>query len=318
VSASRQGGSCGLRADGPGWGTRDNRTAARAIGRFALRSINVQNAPERRGKPQDARFRGCSSVVEHHLAKVRVAGSSPVIRSERRSRRYSAERAPQVVGWPSRGGLAEWRGSGLQSRIHGFESRTHLVCAAWAIGAAVARFPDTEEVTGSIPVSPTIDEGLDRTVQAFVVSQQPGPARALGEGAAWRGDRCCRTCARSGLNLARIDTQYPGDLVHQAVHGLMLIARMTRSGLSVGTCRSELPYRMPRSQRTCRWIGDHLDQLARTARWFQAFSLLRIPKFILRAVPQIAAAGAYVVREAQRLAVEVESHLVDLNLERSL
>ena len=26
----------------------------------------------------------------------------------------------------------------------------------WAIGAAVARFPDTEEVIGSIPVSPTI------------------------------------------------------------------------------------------------------------------------------------------------------------------
>lgn len=25
----------------------------------------------------------------------------------------------------------------------------------WAIGAAVARFPDTEEVAGSIPVSPT-------------------------------------------------------------------------------------------------------------------------------------------------------------------
>jgi len=25
----------------------------------------------------------------------------------------------------------------------------------WAIGAAVARFPDTEEVIGSIPVSPT-------------------------------------------------------------------------------------------------------------------------------------------------------------------
>ncbi len=27
--------------------------------------------------------------------------------------------------------------------------------ATWAAGAAVARFPDTEEVTGSIPVSPT-------------------------------------------------------------------------------------------------------------------------------------------------------------------
>ena len=50
------------------------------------------------------------------------------------------------------GGLAERRGNGLQSRVHGFESRTHL---AWAIGAAGARFPDTEEVTGSIPVSPT-------------------------------------------------------------------------------------------------------------------------------------------------------------------
>jgi hypothetical protein len=29
-----------------------------------------------------------------------------------------------------------------------------------AIGAAVARFPDTEEVTGSIPVSPTSTEPL--------------------------------------------------------------------------------------------------------------------------------------------------------------
>src|SRR5690606_25880113 len=81
-----------------------------------------------------------AQLVEHHLAKVRVAGSSPVIRSK------SAAQAGQP------GGLAERRGSGLQSRIHGFESRTHL---ARAIGAAVARFPDTEEVTGSIPVSPT-------------------------------------------------------------------------------------------------------------------------------------------------------------------
>src|SRR5690606_22582499 len=58
------------------------------------------------------------------------------------------------------GGLAERRGSGLQSRIHGFESRTHL---AWAIGAAVARFPDTEEVTGSNPVSPTTPSGTAGT-----------------------------------------------------------------------------------------------------------------------------------------------------------
>src|SRR5699024_6932893 len=102
---------------------------------------------------QQGRVPRCSAdvaqLVEHHLAKVRVAGSSPVIRSE----------APPPGGadWPQ-GGVAERRGSGLQSRIHGFESRRHLGSArsrTWAIGAAVARFPDTEEVTGSIPVSPT-------------------------------------------------------------------------------------------------------------------------------------------------------------------
>ena len=70
------------------------------------------------------------------------------------------------------GGVAERLGSGLQSRPHGFESRRHLTSARQfhqqhpgvvfthatrAIGAAVARFPDTEEVTGSIPVSPTTE-----------------------------------------------------------------------------------------------------------------------------------------------------------------
>src|SRR3954452_2261206 len=104
--------------------------------------------------------RGRGSVVEHHLAKVRVAGSNPVVRSV----------AQLLVCFPelervgSHGGVAERRGSGLQSRIRGFESHLHLVGQVQfvvprtyprAIGAAVARFPDTEEVTGSIPVSPT-------------------------------------------------------------------------------------------------------------------------------------------------------------------
>ena len=35
----------------------------------------------------------------------------------------------------------------------------------WAIGAAVARFPDTEEVTGSIPVSPTKQGNLLHAVR---------------------------------------------------------------------------------------------------------------------------------------------------------
>ena len=85
-----------------------------------------------------------AQLVERNLAKVEVASSSLVVRSER-------------VSSPSSGGLAERRGNGLQIRVHGFKSRTHLEgnTPPGAIGAAVARFPDTEEVTGSIPVSPT-------------------------------------------------------------------------------------------------------------------------------------------------------------------
>ena len=58
-----------------------------------------------------------AQLVEHHLAKVRVAGSNPVVRSEKVSRlrdRFFA------------GGVAERRGNGLQIRVHGFKSRLHL------------------------------------------------------------------------------------------------------------------------------------------------------------------------------------------------
>jgi hypothetical protein len=90
-----------------------------------------------------------AQLVERNLAKVEVAGSNPVVRSER------VRRASFLSG-----GVAERRGNGLQSRVHGFESRLHLenlsgLRVSWTIGAAVARFPDTEEVTGSIPVSST-------------------------------------------------------------------------------------------------------------------------------------------------------------------
>ena len=44
-------------------------------------------------------------------------------------------------------------GNGLQNRVHGFDSRFHLTPRAFS--SAGERFPDTEEVTGSIPVSPT-------------------------------------------------------------------------------------------------------------------------------------------------------------------
>ena len=92
-------------------------------------------------------------MVERNLAKVEVAGSSPVVRSEASCLTGAARLLVKV--WNRKGGVAERRGNGLQSRVHGFKSRLHLEEHERAIGAAVARFPDTEEVTGSIPVSPT-------------------------------------------------------------------------------------------------------------------------------------------------------------------
>jgi hypothetical protein len=88
-----------------------------------------------------------AQLVERNLAKVEVASSSLVVRSEK-------GHASDVVMGPSNGGVAERRGNGLQIRLHGFKSRLHLVVPR-AIGAVVARFLDTEEVTGSNPVSPT-------------------------------------------------------------------------------------------------------------------------------------------------------------------
>ena len=96
-------------------------------------------------------------MVKRNLAKVETAGSSPVVRSKVR-------RVDDLCG-----GLAKRLGSGLQSRIDEFDSRTHL-SFAWnpkhngfrqmiqtrAVGAEVAHFPDTEGVTSSNLVSPTI------------------------------------------------------------------------------------------------------------------------------------------------------------------
>jgi hypothetical protein len=57
-----------------------------------------------------------AQLVEHHLAKVGVAGSNPVVRSNQRG-----------PSGPLRlGGVAEWLGSGLQSRVHRFNSGPRL------------------------------------------------------------------------------------------------------------------------------------------------------------------------------------------------
>ena len=58
-----------------------------------------------------------AQLVEHHLAKVRVAGSNPVVRSEGT---VCLCGMPFAAEWPS--GL----GKGLQSPVHGFDSRLRL------------------------------------------------------------------------------------------------------------------------------------------------------------------------------------------------
>ena len=95
-----------------------------------------------------------AQLVERNLAKVEVASSSLVVRSERSLPVPTVPGKASVVGWP-RGEATDcksvYTGSNPvpTSTLHNSEKHDR------AIGAAVARFPDTEEVTGSNPVSPT-------------------------------------------------------------------------------------------------------------------------------------------------------------------
>ena len=90
----------------------------------------------RRSRPWHA---DVAQLVAHHLAKVRVAGSNPVIRSK--------------VQWhqPQR-----WSGRVVRQRPAKPCTRVRFPSPPRAISSAGERFPDTEEVTGSIPVSRTI------------------------------------------------------------------------------------------------------------------------------------------------------------------
>jgi hypothetical protein len=97
-----------------------------------------------------------AQLVAHNLAKVGVASSSLVIRS---SAGVLFRRDHGTWGQSTR-----WRGRAARHRPAKPFTRvripspprlkTEYACTG-AIGAAVARFPDTEEVTGSIPVSRT-------------------------------------------------------------------------------------------------------------------------------------------------------------------
>jgi hypothetical protein len=95
----------------------------------------------RRSRPLRA---DVAQLVAHHLAKVRVAGSNPVIRSKVQMASIPA------VEWPS--------GEATACKAVHTGSIPVSTSSFWipgAISSAGERFPDTEEVTGSIPVSRT-------------------------------------------------------------------------------------------------------------------------------------------------------------------
>ena len=75
---------------------------------------------KRRSDPEHA---DVAQLVAHNLAKVGVASSSLVIRS---SAEVPFRGDHSTWGQTTRGGVAERLGTGLQSRLHGFESRRHL------------------------------------------------------------------------------------------------------------------------------------------------------------------------------------------------
>ncbi|CAL2063001.1 hypothetical protein GPN2_12767 [Streptomyces murinus] len=77
--------------------------------------LEFNTSPGRGSGPK--RQADVAQLVERNLAKVEVASSSLVVRSKEEG----------VIPIPyTPGGVAERRGNGLQSRLHGFKSRLHL------------------------------------------------------------------------------------------------------------------------------------------------------------------------------------------------
>ena len=100
-----------------------------------------------------------AQLVGVHLAKVRVAGSNP-----------SSARSGLAV--PMGSSVSWWSGREARQRTANPCTRVQIPSPPRAIGAA-GRFPDTEEVTGSNPVSPTsITPG-----QSQIPGSQTVPAR---------------------------------------------------------------------------------------------------------------------------------------------
>ncbi len=139
----------------------------------------------RTGNPDHSSPRRSADVaqlVAHHLAKVRVAGSNPVVRSE---------------GSCPCGGVAERRGNGLQSRVHGFESRLHLARLAQRESASLTRkrslvqsqYRAPNVYARRKPCSSSEEQGFRRSKAMTSRWPQERP-RATAAGPGRQADRC--------------------------------------------------------------------------------------------------------------------------------
>jgi hypothetical protein len=184
---------------------------------------------------------GCGAVVAHHLAKVRVASSNLVIRSVGPAGPGGPHGLPSLVGWP-RGEAtackAVYAGSNPVPTSNGSDA------SARAIGAVVARFPDTEEVTGSNPVSPTT--GTPGSAGGFLLPSGDTPVILTGR----RGEATVRP---TSAFRHRRDRRSPGL-------GSLLHARDLESAPE-GQCRAfDEPPHQCTDGRPCHDIDDGFDE----------------------------------------------------------
>ena len=144
-------------------------------------------APERPKKARDilAPLADVAQLVERHLAKVKVAGSRPVVRSGAASngRPFSVH-----------GGVAEWfrRGSAkpftpVRFRAPPRPTRRVTSGSARALSSGGERFLDAEEVRGSNPLAPTGTRALLGFLVSSAKAELGGTPCYVGGSAAFGG-----------------------------------------------------------------------------------------------------------------------------------
>ena len=217
--------------------------------RVAKRALSKRGDLISAGLSPTLRNADVAQLVAHHLAKVRVAGSNPVVRSMRapvdpdgglarwdgrEARQRPAKPCTRVrIPFPPRGSNTG-RTLGHDDRVPFWTAPGGPAVHARAISSAGERFPDTEEVTGSIPVSPTTFSQV--TALALIFSSPRGSPVAIPAprpvGALTPASRRCRRAVRWS---DKIDRRCSRSMTGTRRTGARIIAIMLDI---VRTCRA--------------------------------------------------------------------------------